>query len=307
MRRLHQYYAPYQARWNAIPKQKRQWIVRSTIAVVALIIIWSGYSWYQQKRLAVEQSLVRPVPVMATLVEQRAMPILAQAFGDLRAFDIAQLSAQSSGNIEEINFNGGEKVAKDQVLITIENATQKANLQKAQAQLTLSQMEFDRAARLVKTGALPQQTLDQRRAELESSRADLASAQDAFDKTFTKAPFSGRLGARSISIGQYVSPAQNLVDLVNLTTLKVQYSVPEQYLSELRVGQETEITTSAYPDRIFKGKVDYVAPLVDPVTRSIAVEALVDNKEDLLSPGLSTQVSQVLAKMPKPSSYPKKA
>ncbi|MFI4955129.1 MAG: efflux RND transporter periplasmic adaptor subunit [Gammaproteobacteria bacterium] len=271
-----------------------QWIVWTVIALIGLVVVWGGYSWYQKKRLEIEQSLVRPIPVMTAPVEQRDMPILVQAFGDLRAFDIAQLSAQSSGNIVEIHFNGGEKVEKDAVLAVIDNATEEANLQKAQAQQALSQIEYNRQANLVQRGAQPQQALDQAKAELAVKNADILAAQDALDKSFIKAPFTGRLGARLMSLGQYVSPGQNLVEIVNTDTLKVQFSVPEQYLSKLNVGQEVELSTSAYPDLKFAGKVDYVSPSIDPVTRNISVEGLVDNQQDFLSPGLSTQLSLIL-------------
>ena len=275
-------------------QNKKRWIIWSSLIAVVVIAIWYGYSWYLQKRMEVEQSLVRPVPVMAVPVEQRDVPILIEAFGDLRAHDIAYLSAQAAGNIVQIDFAGGEKVAKDAQLIIIENDSQKASLQKAQAQQVLDQLDFDRTSRLTKTGALPLQNLDQARAKLEASKADTLSAQDSLDRTFVKAPFSGRLSARTVSIGEYVPVGQDLVQIVNLDTLKVQYSVPQQYLSKLKVGQAAEISTTAYPDRKFIGTVDYIAPAVDPVTRSIGVEALVNNEGDLLSPGLSTQVTQVL-------------
>jgi membrane fusion protein (multidrug efflux system) len=275
-------------------QNKKRWIIWSSLIAILAIGAWYGYSWYLQKRMEVEQSLVRPIPVMAAPVEQHDVPVLIEAFGDLRAHDIAQLSAQAAGNIIEIDFAGGEKVAKDTQLIVVENATQKANLQKAQAQQTLDQLDFERTERLTKSGALPLQNLDQARAKLEASKADVLSAQDALDKTYTKAPFAGRLSARLVSIGEYVPVGQDLVQIVNLDTLKVQYSVPQQYLSKLEVGQEAEISISAYPDRKFTGTVDYIAPAVDPITRSIGVEALVNNQEDLLSPGLSTQVTQVL-------------
>jgi len=273
----------------------RPWLLRSIIAIVILAVLWYGYLWYMQRRAEVEQSLVRPVPVMATAVEQRTMPILVQAFGDLRAFASAKLSAESSGNIVNISFEGGQKVTAGTVLVTIDNETEKANLQKAQADKALKQLEYDRNVNLVKRGAQAQQVLDVAKAELEASQANLLAAQDALNKTFIVAPFDGRLGARIVSIGQYVSPGQAIVDIVDAERLKIQFSVPEKYLSQLAVGQEADITTSAYPDRMFAGKVDYVAPSIDPVTRTISVEAVFDNKEGLLSPGLSVQVSQVLA------------
>ncbi len=272
----------------------REQLKKVLIGAVALLLVWMGYSFYQKKRAEIEASLVRPIPVMAVQVVQRDMPLLAQAFGDLRAYDIAKLAAQTSGNITEIDFNGGENVKAGDVLMVIDNATQTANLQKANAQATLSQVDYDRMVNLVKRGAQPQQALDQAKARLEESQADVTAAQDALDKTIVKAPFNGRLGARLVSIGDFVSPGQHLADIVNLNTLKVQYSVPEQYLSMLAVGQDVEITTTAYPDQVFVGEVDYVAPLVDPVTRSISVEGLIENQDDKLAPGLSTQVSQVL-------------
>lgn len=271
------------------------WVTRSTIAMVVLIILWSGYGWYQQKRIAVEMSLVRPVPVMAVAVEQRSMPVIVQSFGDLRAFAAADLSAESSGEIVEISFDGGQKVEAGTVLATIDNETQKANLQKAKADYELKQIEYNRNLNLVKRGAQPQQVLDVAKAELAASSAEVLAMQDALEKTTLKAPFTGRLGARVISIGQYVSPGQALIEIVDAEQLKIQFSVPERYLNQLAVGQQVDITTEAYRDRTFAGVVDYVAPSIDSVTRTIGVEALINNKDNVLSPGLSVQVSQVLA------------
>jgi membrane fusion protein (multidrug efflux system) len=273
---------------------KRPWLVRAIIAIVILIILWGGYSWYVQKRMAVEMSLVRPVPVMVIQVEQRVMPVMVQAFGDLRAYASANLSADSSGDIADISFEGGQKVTKDTVLVTIDNETQKANLQKAQADLELKQIDYTRNANLIKRGAVPQQELDKAKAQLAASNAEVLAALDALNKTYVKAPFDGRLGARVVSVGQYVSPGQAIVEIVDADRLKIQFSVPERYLSKLAVEQEADITTAAYPDRLFAGKVDYVAPSIDPVTRTISVEAVIENKEGLLSPGLSVQVAQVL-------------
>lgn len=271
------------------------WVTRTVIGVLIIVLIWSGYSWFLKKRAEIEMSLVRPVPVMAIPVEQRTMPVIAQSFGDLRAYASADLSAQTSGDIAEINFNGGDIVKEGAVLVMIENASEEANLQKAQADKELKQIDFTRTTNLVQRGAQPQQMLDIAKAELAVSTAETLAAQDALNKTYISAPFDGRLGARLVSVGQYVSPGQAIVEIVDLGRLKIQFSVPERYLSQLQVGQKAEITTDAYPGRTFYGEVDYVSPSIDPVTRTIGVEALIENTDKLLSPGLSVRVSQVLA------------
>jgi membrane fusion protein (multidrug efflux system) len=232
----------------------------------------------------------------ATTVEvfqakEQNIPILVSAFGSLRATEGAELSSEKPGIVSKVHFTEGQMVTKGTLLISLDDTTEQANLAKAKADESLYQLEFNRTETLYKKGVTPLQELDKASANLAQRKAQTQVAQAEEDEMHIVAPFDGQVGARKVSVGQYVSPGQALVPIVNRHSLKVEFSVPEVYLARLKEGLHVTLTSSAFPGREFTGVIDYVSPNINPSTRSVALEADVDNKDGALSPGLSVQVN----------------
>jgi len=190
-----------------------------------------------------------------------------------------------------IYFKEGQTVPKGTVVITLDDKNEKATLAKAIAEQNLAQLDYDRIATLYKKGAISLQELDKVTASLAQHKAGTDIARAELDKTQIIAPFDAQLGARKISMGQYVKPGDTLVSAVNRQSLKVEFSVPERYLAKLKVGLPVNLTSVAFSGRQFPGVVDYVSPSINPGTRTVELEATVDNSDRSLSPGLSVQVN----------------
>ncbi|MBL8660419.1 MAG: efflux RND transporter periplasmic adaptor subunit, partial [Rhodospirillales bacterium] len=131
-------------------------------------------------------------------------------------------------------------------------------------------------------------------ASLDSDRAKVDLAEARLDKTRITAPFSGMIGLRRVSVGDYVSSGEDLVNLESIDPIKVDFRIAERHLSDLRAGQELELEVDAYPGRRFRGRVFAVDPQVDPGGRSIALRAEVPNPDGLLRPGLFSRIRLVL-------------
>lgn len=262
--------------------------IYAVLALVAVVLIW--WLFIRSGLGGGAANAYPPTTVVAFTVEKHNIPILVTAFGSLRSTESAELSVEKPDVVTGVHFKEGEVVPKGTLLITLDDKNEKANLAKAQADQNLYQLEFDRTVILYKKGVLPLQEQDKAAANLAQRKAQVDIAQAELEKTKILAPFTAQLGARKVSVGQYVTPGQPLVSLVNRQALKVEFSVPERYLSCVKNGQGVDLTTIAFPGRHFQGVIDYISPNITPSTRSLTLEAAVENKERLLSPGLSVQV-----------------
>ena len=213
------------------------------------------------------------------------------AVGNLLAKDSVIIRPEISGRIVEINFSEGGLVEKDQELILLDSAIASAELQQAQAALNLSQSQHNRAYKLNQKGFVSSQAQDESYSLLQVSKASVALAQARLDKTILKAPFAGVIGLRNVSVGDYVSPGQDLVQLESIDVLNVDFRVPEHYLSQVKVGLPITLSFDALPGISKQGVVDAINPALDENGRSILLRARVPNNDLSLRPGLFARVS----------------
>lgn len=213
------------------------------------------------------------------------------AVGNLIAQDSVIIRPEISGRIVEINFSEGNLVEKDQSLIILDSAIASAQLQQAQAQLSLAQSQHGRAAQLSQKGFISSQAKDESFSQLNVSKASVTLAQAQLDKTTLKAPFSGVIGLRNVSIGDYVSPGQDIVQLESINVLNVDFRVPEQYLSQVKVGLPISLSFDALPNIVSEGVVGAISPSIDENGRSILLRATVPNDDLTLRPGLFARVT----------------
>lgn len=281
---------------------------RKTIIILfsVLVILFVSYKWASRPSATVFSGALKPV-VAVQQVQQGPMPTIATALGSLLAIHTANVASEIDGIVAEIFFTEGATVQAGDLLVRLENAPQLATLTQMQAQENLAQVDYSRIKSLFDKGAISRQELDKNDAALKIAQADVAVAQAQFDKTRIRAPFTGVLDARKVSSGEYIVSGQNLVSIVDKSALRLQYALPERYLSQLKVNMPVYFKTNAYPDRSFEGKVNFVSPQVDVATRTIRLEALFENADGLLLPGLSGEVSQVLAENPQALSIPEEA
>ncbi len=189
-----------------------------------------------------------------------------------------------------MHFAEGQPVKQGALLFTLDDAVYRADLATAEANLQLSQRNNERAIELLQRNAGTVRARDEAEAQLTINHAEVDLARAQLDKTRITAPFDGVVGLRKVSVGGYVTPGQDLVNLEDIDPIKVDFPVPERALSEVEVGQAIEITVDAWPEKTFNGKVYAIDPQIDAAGRSIAIRATIDNRERLLRPGLFAAV-----------------
>jgi len=230
------------------------------------------------------------IEVETALVEAISLPRGIAAVGTLRSENSAMLRPEIAGRITSINFDEGGRVKRGQVLIRLDDSIARAELQQAEANFSLASSQHRRAVELTKQGFISKQARDEASSRLKVQQAAVALARAHLEKTIIAAPFDGMIGLRNVSVGDYVSPGEDLVPIESVDPLKVDFRVPEQYLEQASEGQELALRFDALPGEVRSGVVGAISPLVDVGGRSILLRAQVPNPDGLLRPGMFARV-----------------
>jgi membrane fusion protein (multidrug efflux system) len=209
-----------------------------------------------------------------------------RALGTARANEAVEITSKLSNIVTAIRFADGQKVAKGQVLVELDSAQARADLSVAVAALTESTSQYNRAKELLSTQVVSRSQYDQLEATKTANGARVAAARAKLEDTVIRAPFSGRVGLRRISLGSLINPGAVITTLDDLGTMKVDFDVPENSLPLLRTGLPITAMSSAFPDRHFVGTVASIDSRIDPTTRSVTVRGVVPNPDGLLKPGM---------------------
>jgi len=236
------------------------------------------------------------VPVMAEPVQVDTVVRSAQVVGSLRANEAIVVRPETGGRIEQIHFNEGQPVRRGDPLFSIEASIYEAEVEQAEARLNLSRTSSQRITSLRQQGLSTEQERDQIAAELRVTQAALVLARARLAKMKITAPFDGVVGLRQVSVGDYVSAGDDMVDLLDLNPIKVDFRVPEIYLPEVTTGQAIEVKVDAFPGEIFRGEVYAIDPQVDVSGRSLVLRARIDNSDSRLQAGLFARVDLILAR-----------
>ncbi|MBK8113851.1 MAG: efflux RND transporter periplasmic adaptor subunit [Candidatus Accumulibacter sp.] len=230
------------------------------------------------------------LPVETARVLAAALALDASAVGSLRSNESVVMRPETAGRIASINFQDGAAVGKGSLLLVLDAATQAAELDQARANLGLARSNYQRTADLFEKKFISQQALDNAQAALKVQEAALALAQARFDKMRLLAPFSGIVGIRNISVGDYVKEGQELINIEDISTLKIDFRLPESYLAQLKPGQRLEVASDALPGEVFTAVLDAINPLVEAGGRAISLRAHLPNREARLRPGMFVRV-----------------
>jgi membrane fusion protein (multidrug efflux system) len=174
--------------------------------------------------------------------------------------------------------------------VRLDPTVNEAEVRQARANMTLAKSKYDRAVDLAKSNFISGQARDEAESNMKVAEAALAVAEAKLAKTEIKAPFSGIIGLRQVSLGDYVKEGADLVNLEAVDPLKVDFRVPEVYLKQVRAGQALEISLDAVPGRTYSGRVFAINPLFDAAGRAIVIRAQVSNPDTSLRPGMFARV-----------------
>lgn len=232
----------------------------------------------------------QPTPVIVYEVKKKHFADEVEALGTLRANESVDLTATVTESVTKINFKDNQRVRKGDILVEMDAAEELAELEEQLSIRNEAQRQVDRLTPLVKQGAASESIIDERRREVLSANARINAIQSRVDKRMIKAPYDGVLGLRNISVGALVQPGTLITTIDDVNTMKLDFSVPELFLSSINSGVQIEAKTEAYPKELFEGRIASVDSRIDPVTRSIMARALIENSDEKLKPGLLMHV-----------------
>jgi membrane fusion protein (multidrug efflux system) len=220
---------------------------------------------------------------------QTWQPQLA-AVGSLRAVRGVDVTTEVAGLVREITFNSGQEVKAGQVLVRLNDDSDRAQLASLKAAAELAQTVYTRDKAQYDIQAIAKAQLDSDAADLKSKRAQVDQQAALVDKKTIRAPFAGRVGITTVNPGQYLNPGDAIVTLQAIDTIYADFYLPQQQLGQLQVGQVVVVDTNAFSNRTFDGKIRSINPRVDSTTRNVQIEATVDNRERKLLPGMYANV-----------------
>ena len=226
------------------------------------------------------------VPVVTAEAVLRPMEVGIEAIGTANANEAVNVTSKSSNIVTAIHFTDGQAVRSGQLLVELDSAQARADLAAATADFTESAAQYNRSRDLVASQVVSQSQYDQLQGTMQANEARVAAAKARLGDTVIRAPFSGRVGLRRVSVGTLIAPGTVITTLDDISTIKVDFAVPDLYVGQLHSGQNVTARASAYPGRSFGGRVVSVDSRIDPTTRSVTVRALVPNSDAALKPGM---------------------
>ena len=209
-----------------------------------------------------------------------------EVLGTLRANESVDITATVTDTITVIHFEDGQRVNSGDILVEMTSKEEHALLEEELSTLAEAEKQYNRLTPLVARGAASKSLLDQRERERSSAQARLRAIESRLQDRLIKAPFSGVVGLKNISVGALVEPGDVITTLDDDSVMKLDFNVPAIHLASLERGIPIKARSSAYGGREFEGEVISIGSRIDPVTRSITVRALIDNQDRLLKPGL---------------------
>lgn len=265
------------------------------ILSLPLIYHWLPRSALKQPQITANNA----IKINVATSKERLINQQIESLGTLINRDEIDVTSEIAGKIAKISFKPGARVKKGNVLIQLDNRIYASELKAAIAKLKLSEINYQRTKQLSARRISSAQELDQALADYQDKQNDVSVKQAQLNKLTLTAPFDGVLGEKRVSLGQFVNVGQKLVTLTANDKLKIEYRVPERYLASLKLGQQVIISSDAYPGSEFKGQVDFISPNIDKSSRSIQVEALIDNSTHKLAAGLFVKVTHLINKKQK--------
>lgn len=228
--------------------------------------------------------------VIVTATKKQQISDRVEALGTLKANETITITSTVTESITSINFTDGQRVEKGDVLIEMASGEEKAQLDQAKAVVAESSQQLERVKSLAKDGVAPQSTLDQRQRDYTSAIGRQQEIQSKLKNYLIAAPFSGVVGLRNISVGALVQPGTKITTLDDDNIMKLDFSVPSVFLTDLKIGTPILAQAREYAGKKFEGKVASLDSQIDPVTRSIIVRAIIANEDHVLKPGLLMSV-----------------
>jgi len=256
--------------------------------IILLVLIFGsigGYLYNRYSELAATDFTPPPITIAAATAQTAIWPSELDAVGTIRAARGVELSAETNGEVIEINVQSGAEVKAGQPILTLNDGRERADRRRLEANLKLARQLYERDSSLIKKKSIPQSQYDRSLAELNSAIAQLEETDARLDDKRVIAPFDGTVGIVRVKVGDYIESGTPITSLQDLSDLEVEFAVPDRYAPSLRPGLAIALSVAAFPDRKFHATVTALDASVDAGTRNLMVRAQLRESEGLL-PGM---------------------
>lgn len=264
------------------------------LVVVLAFVAVIGYVKFQQisGAIAAGKSFQPPPEAVTTLVaRQTDWASTLGAVGSVAPVQGVTLSADLPGVVERVGFESGARVGAGDVLVVLDARQERAQLASAQAQRDLARLSLDRTRKLLDQAVVPQSEYDVVAAQFKQAEAAALEIEAAIDRKTIRAPFAGITGIRQVNLGQYVRSGDPIVPLQSLNRVFVNFSVPQQRIAQLHVGNVVWAAADSSARERLSGRITAINPVVDDATRNVQVQATVENRGLALRPGMYVSVT----------------
>lgn len=287
----------------------------TTIAIIAVIVGFIAYPKVKpllvRKNRGVSedgrsQQGRQILNVSGFLIKPSHLSDLVLSSGTLRPDEEVDLSFETSGKIVSIKFTEGTRVRKGDLLAKINDRPLQAQLEKLLAQKKLTEAKVFREKSLLEKDAISQESYDQIVTELQTIEADINLIQARISETELRAPFDGIIGLRYLSEGSYATPSTKIARLIKISPLKLEFSIPERYSSEIKIGYPISFTVVGM-NQVFRASVYAVDPKIDIDTRTIVLRALYPNRNEELKSGRYASITLVMSQVDNAIAIPSEA
>jgi membrane fusion protein (multidrug efflux system) len=260
------------------------------VAILVALITYLQWPEAKQEKSKFKRVVaVKMVPVvLAEFIES------VEAVGTARANEQVVITSKYSDLVDEIYFDDGQQVKKGAVLVKLNNQEELAKVNELKANLSESQAHLKRLTELLSSRATSKSLVEQQEAKTKAIEAQLVSAKAKLNDLTVRAPFAGVLGFREVSKGAYIDAGDIITSLDDLSSIKIDFHLPERLLTHIHVGQQVTAINSAYQNKEFVGKITAIDSRIDSSTRSIKVRATINNKALKLHPGMLLNISVLL-------------
>lgn len=272
---------------------KTKYIIYTAIILVIGFFVYKRFAKSGTKEPA-GQLKSAAINVNGIVVQPRSFANNLAIAGSIEANEAIDIRSEISGLVKNIYFNEGTLVKKGSILLTINDAELQAQLSQATTSQKLSAQNENRAKQLLEKEAISQEEYDSSLADLNTRKAEVQLARALLSKSVIRAPFSGRVGLRNISVGSYVTPTTNIARLANTNPVKISFSIPEKYANMLKENSQISFTVAGN-NKKYNAQIYAVEPTIDVASRTLMLRARAANPDNILIPGQFANINLALA------------
>ena len=276
------------------------------LGIISIMIIFFNINCSDQQA-ANGQFSMPPMPVEVAQVKEQSVADKFEAVGTIEAIEEIIVVSEIDAAVVNLPFEEGNLIKRGDLIAQLDDSQLAAEVSRTEALYIQSQATYNRVKSIVEQKAGTPQDLDDALASLKVAEANLKLAKARLDKTHIVAPFDGTVGSRKVSVGTFLRTGDAITELANLNEIRISFSAPELFLSQIKRGAEVLVSTPVYQGHEVKGKIIVIEPVLDSETRSARIVARVQNPGQKFRPGMSANASVILSERPEALIIPTEA